>query len=185
MRLLFIRHAIAVPAQASTRDEDRPLTTEGEKSFRQTARMLARVAGKPRAILASPHLRARQTAAIAAQAWGNTRPIVVPALAEGDWPAAPSRPTRATTQLSSSATKTGYPRSPRAFWAAHRAAPSTTVKAAPPSSTPRIWNDVREPCCGSFRRACSAVWDSHASLSIEDRACRAGACIPARHELRL
>ena len=87
MRLLFIRHAIAVPAQASTRDEDRPLTTEGEKSFRQTARMLARVAGKPRAILASPHLRARQTAAIAAQAWGNTRPIVVPALAEGDWPA--------------------------------------------------------------------------------------------------
>jgi phosphohistidine phosphatase len=87
MRLLFIRHAIAVPAQASTRDEDRPLTTEGEKSFRQTARMLARVAGKPRAILTSPHLRARQTAAIAAQAWGKMEPLVVPALADGDWPA--------------------------------------------------------------------------------------------------
>ena len=87
MRLLFIRHAIAVPAQASLRDEDRPLTTEGEKSFCQTARMLARVAGRPRAILTSPHVRAQRTAEIAAQAWGKLRPIVVPGLADGDWPA--------------------------------------------------------------------------------------------------
>jgi phosphohistidine phosphatase len=87
MRLLFIRHAIAVVATAGMRDEDRPLTLEGEQRFRQTARVLARIAAKPRAILTSPHVRAQQTATLAAQAWGDTRPIVVPALAQGDWPA--------------------------------------------------------------------------------------------------
>jgi phosphohistidine phosphatase len=86
MRLLFIRHAIAIATNGSMRDEDRPLTPEGEQRFRQTARMLARVARKPTAILTSPHVRAQQTAAIAAQAWGDMRPIVVPALADGDWP---------------------------------------------------------------------------------------------------
>lgn len=86
MRLLFIRHAIAAPAPRGMRDEDRPLTSAGVDSFRQTARVLARVARKPRAILTSPHLRAQQTADIAAQAWGHMRSIVVPALAEGDWP---------------------------------------------------------------------------------------------------
>ena len=86
MRLLFIRHAIAIPASGGMRDADRPLSPEGEQRFVQTARVLARVAQKPRAILTSPHVRAQQTAAIAAQAWGNRNPIVVPALAEGDWP---------------------------------------------------------------------------------------------------
>jgi phosphohistidine phosphatase len=87
MRLLFIRHAIAVDADTSgLRDHDRPLTAEGEQLFRQTARMLARATDKPRAILTSPLLRARQTADIAAQAFGDMRPTIVPALAEGDWP---------------------------------------------------------------------------------------------------
>jgi phosphohistidine phosphatase len=87
MRLLFIRHAIAVDAdRGDMRDEDRPLTSEGEQLFRQTARMLARVTPKPKAMLTSPLLRARQTADIAAQAWADLRPTVVPALAEGDWP---------------------------------------------------------------------------------------------------
>jgi phosphohistidine phosphatase len=87
VRLLFIRHAIAVAATGGMRDEERSLTPEGEQRFRQTARVLARVAEKPRVILTSPHLRAQQTAALAAQAWGDMRPIVVPALAQGDWPA--------------------------------------------------------------------------------------------------
>jgi phosphohistidine phosphatase len=86
MRLLFIRHAIAVSASGGMRDEDRPLSPEGEQRFDQTARMLARVAQKPNAILTSPHVRAQQTAALVAQAWGDIRPIVAPALAEGDWP---------------------------------------------------------------------------------------------------
>jgi len=85
MRLLFIRHAIAIAASGGMRDEDRPLTAEGEQRFRQTARVVACVAPKPRAILTSPHLRARQTAALAAKAWGGRNPVVVPALAKGDW----------------------------------------------------------------------------------------------------
>jgi phosphohistidine phosphatase len=86
MRLLFIRHAIATPARRGLRDEDRPLTSAGVDSFRQTARVLARVTRKPRAILTSPHVRAQQTADMVAQAWSDMRPIVVPALAEGEWP---------------------------------------------------------------------------------------------------
>ena len=86
MRLLFIRHAIAIPSGGGMPDEDRPLTRAGEQSFRQTARMLARVLGRPRAILTSPLLRAQQTATLAAEVWGDMRPIVVPVLAEGDWP---------------------------------------------------------------------------------------------------
>ena len=87
MRLLIIRHAIAAPATGRLRDENRPLTPEGERSFRDTARLLARVAHKPAAILTSPMLRARQTADIAARAWGNIEPTIAPALAGGDWPA--------------------------------------------------------------------------------------------------
>ncbi len=87
MRLLFIRHAIAIAADTSgVRDEDRPLTAEGEQLFRHTARMLARATDKPRAILTSPLVRARQTADLAAQAFRDVRATVVPALAEGDWP---------------------------------------------------------------------------------------------------
>jgi len=86
MRLLFVRHAIAVPLSGDMRDEDRPLSSDGERRFGQTAKVLARVAPKPTAILTSPHVRARQTAAIAAKAWGKLRPVVVPALADGDWP---------------------------------------------------------------------------------------------------
>ena len=86
MRLLFIRHAIAFPASGGMRDEDRPLSPEGEQLFGQTAHGLARVAQKPRAILTSPHLRAQQTAAIVARAWGDMSSVVVPALAEGNWP---------------------------------------------------------------------------------------------------
>jgi phosphohistidine phosphatase len=86
MRLLFIRHAIAVPAPRGMRDEERPLSSDGEKLFGQTARMLARAVRPPAAILTSPHVRARHTAAIVAHAWGDGSPIVVPALVDGDWP---------------------------------------------------------------------------------------------------
>jgi phosphohistidine phosphatase len=86
MRLLLIRHAIAIPAPRGMRDEDRPLSAEGQQRFGQTAQMLARVARPPAAILTSPHLRAQQTAALVAHAWGDMRPIVVPALADGNWP---------------------------------------------------------------------------------------------------
>jgi phosphohistidine phosphatase len=70
MRLIIIRHAIAVPhGTPGVADEDRPLTPEGEARFREAARGLARVFERPDALLTSPWLRARQTAAIAAAAW--------------------------------------------------------------------------------------------------------------------
>lgn len=84
MRLLLIRHGIAAPLAAPrARDEDRPLTAQGERRFRHVAEGLARLSLPPRAILSSPLLRARQTAELAAQAWGRPRPQVVPALALG------------------------------------------------------------------------------------------------------
>jgi phosphohistidine phosphatase len=82
--LLIIRHAIAVPrGTPGIPDEARPLTPEGEKRFRQAARGLARVAGRPDALLTSPWLRALRTAEIAGEAWGRIRPKKTEALAAG------------------------------------------------------------------------------------------------------
>lgn len=86
MRLLVVRHAIAVPrGTPGIRDEERPLTPEGESRFREAAKGLARVVDRPDAILTSPWLRARQTAAIAAAAWGRIQPTEEPALAGGSF----------------------------------------------------------------------------------------------------
>jgi phosphohistidine phosphatase len=86
MRLLLIRHGIAAPLGGKlARDQDRPLTVQGSRRFRQVAAALVRMVPRPRAILSSPLLRARQTADLAAQAWGNLRPEIVPALATGNY----------------------------------------------------------------------------------------------------
>jgi phosphohistidine phosphatase len=85
MRLLFVRHAIASPLGGRvTRDENRPLTEQGRRRFQRVAAGLVRLGPHPRAILASPLLRARQTAEILARAWGDQRPEITPALAQGD-----------------------------------------------------------------------------------------------------
>jgi phosphohistidine phosphatase len=84
MRLLVVRHAIAVPhGTAGVSDGERPLTPEGELRFREAAQGLARILDRPQALLTSPWLRARQTAAIAAAAWGGPDPKPTPALASG------------------------------------------------------------------------------------------------------
>jgi phosphohistidine phosphatase len=86
MRLLLVRHGIAAPLGGEVaRDEDRPLTAQGERRLRQVAGALVRLAARPRAILTSPLLRARQTAEILAQGWGHLRPEIAPALAAGDF----------------------------------------------------------------------------------------------------
>lgn len=83
MRVLVIRHAHAVPQGAGgVTDAQRPLTPEGERRFREAARGLARLV-MPDALLTSPLLRARQTAAIAAAAWGALEATPEPALASG------------------------------------------------------------------------------------------------------
>ena len=48
MQLLIIRHAIAVPrGTPGVPDQDRPLTPEGEKKFREAARGLAKLVERP------------------------------------------------------------------------------------------------------------------------------------------
>jgi phosphohistidine phosphatase len=88
MKLVIVRHATAVPhGTPGVHDNDRPLTPEGELKFREAAEGLARVVDRPDALLTSPWLRARQTAAIAAAAWGGPEPKETDALASGSFDA--------------------------------------------------------------------------------------------------
>src|SRR5438876_10642854 len=84
MRLLIVRHAEAVPANArGVSDRDRPLTANGERAFRAAARGLARLVPAPDLLLASPLRRAQQTAALLAAAWGGIAVTPEAALASG------------------------------------------------------------------------------------------------------
>ena len=72
MRLLMIRHAIAVPrGTPDIPDDERPLTKRGRRRFRSAARGLARLVRRPDVLLTSPLPRARETAEIAAREWGK------------------------------------------------------------------------------------------------------------------
>ncbi len=83
MKLLIVRHAIAVPAGTSRMaDGDRPLTVKGRKRFKKVARGLADIVPTPDLLLTSPLLRARETAEIAGKAWG-VKPSPEPLLAGG------------------------------------------------------------------------------------------------------
>ncbi|MGE0452389.1 MAG: histidine phosphatase family protein [Vicinamibacteria bacterium] len=88
MKLLLVRHASAVEAGTpGIADEARPLTPEGIRRFEEAARGLARVCPAPDVLLTSPLLRARQTAEIAAAAWGGPPVRLEPSLASGDFDA--------------------------------------------------------------------------------------------------
>src|SRR5574341_104412 len=87
MRLLVIRHAIAVPrGTPGIADDDRPLTPRGRRRFQKAARGLARIAARPDVLLTSPLLRARSTAELAAKAWGRIKPTLEPTLAGDSLP---------------------------------------------------------------------------------------------------
>jgi phosphohistidine phosphatase len=87
MELLIVRHGIAVePGMPGMKDEERPLTEEGMQKFKEVARGLAELLPRPDVLLTSPLVRARQTAEIAAAAWGKLRPMVEPRLAAGARP---------------------------------------------------------------------------------------------------
>jgi phosphohistidine phosphatase len=82
MRLLLIRHAVAVPrGTPGIPDDERPLTPEGAKKFRAAAKGLATLVDPPDALLTSPLPRASRTAEIAAEAWGGVSVKMEPALA--------------------------------------------------------------------------------------------------------
>jgi phosphohistidine phosphatase len=87
MRLLLVRHGIAADlGKDVARDEDRPLTSAGERRLRQVAAGLVKLLPRPRALLTSPLLRARQTADVLAHAWGKLQPEIIGALATGKEP---------------------------------------------------------------------------------------------------
>lgn len=84
MRLLIVRHGAAADrGTPGLADDDRPLTPEGEKKFKEVARGLAKACARPEAILSSPLPRAWRTAEIAAAAFGRLAPVEEPALLGG------------------------------------------------------------------------------------------------------
>jgi phosphohistidine phosphatase len=85
MKVLLVRHAPAVRrGTEGMRDHDRPLTRRGRRRFRSAARGLARIVGRPDVLLTSPLTRARETADLAARAFGRVTPRIEPALGEDD-----------------------------------------------------------------------------------------------------
>ena len=71
MKLYFLRHGIADwPDWDPARDHERPLTNEGIKKLKATAKTLAALNLQFDAVLSSPYTRAWQTADIVANALG-------------------------------------------------------------------------------------------------------------------
>ncbi len=72
MKLMLLRHGIAEDAHESPDGSDaaRRLTPEGVKRTREVVSALAKGIDKPDIILSSPRVRARQTADLAAEAFG-------------------------------------------------------------------------------------------------------------------
>src|SRR5688572_32669777 len=86
MQVIIIRHAIAVPrGTPDIPDDERPLTRRGERRFIDAARGLARLEKRPDVLLTSPLPRAKQTADIAAGAWGKLKPKKTDVLAGGSF----------------------------------------------------------------------------------------------------
>ena len=90
MELLILRHAIAFPRDAKRWPDDgaRPLTAEGAKRARRAATGLKRVAQRPTLVLTSSLVRARDTAAIFAQAARWPEAVACEALSPGEPPEA-------------------------------------------------------------------------------------------------
>jgi phosphohistidine phosphatase len=80
--LLVVRHGPAEPAGAGG-DAARKLTSEGRARMKGAATALARIVPKPQAIWSSPLVRARETAAILADAFAVEAPRATALLAPG------------------------------------------------------------------------------------------------------
>ncbi len=84
MRLVIIRHAIAVPRETpGIVEEERPLSPDGERKFLKAARGLALLVEAPDLVLTSPLPRASRTAEIAAATWGGVQVRTEPVLVDG------------------------------------------------------------------------------------------------------
>ena len=84
MELLVLRHAEALPvSKKHPTDEERPLSADGERVAEEVGRRAAESGIVPDRILASPLLRARQTADRFAKSAGAGAPTLEPRLAPG------------------------------------------------------------------------------------------------------
>ncbi len=77
MKLYLMRHGAAEDAASSFHDFDRALTSKGRKRTRDVARALHRAGESPHLILASPLVRALQSAEIAAAVIDPEEPVGV------------------------------------------------------------------------------------------------------------
>jgi len=86
MLVFLVRHAIAHERNRIRWPNDalRPLTTPGIRKFQKAAYGIARCLPKRVALLTSPYVRARETAAILAEALGSRKPIECSELASGE-----------------------------------------------------------------------------------------------------
>ena len=84
MRLLIIRHADAGPHDPARYHDDtrRPMTAKGRKQHRKVAKRLAKRGLVPELLLASPWLRAWETAEVISAETGCPAPVACEALAE-------------------------------------------------------------------------------------------------------
>jgi len=85
--LYVIRHGIAEDAAPGMPDEARRLTAEGKTRMRGAARGMRALRLDIDVLLTSPLVRARETAEIIAEVYGNIAPRELPALASGVAPA--------------------------------------------------------------------------------------------------
>ena len=71
MQVFLVRHAIAYERSRVRWPNDalRPLTPAGKEKFRKAARGLSKWLPEHAALLTSPYVRARETAALLAEAW--------------------------------------------------------------------------------------------------------------------
>lgn len=92
MHVVIVRHGPAGDRERFARtgrpDTERPLTDDGRERMVAAARGLHHVLGTLDAILTSPLVRARETAAIVGETFDGTVPVEEPALAPESEPAA-------------------------------------------------------------------------------------------------
>jgi phosphohistidine phosphatase len=77
MKLIIMRHGEAEEAAASRNDFDRALTKKGRKKVRSVGRTLRQELQIPELIIASPLVRALQTAEIVAAELDPNEPVIV------------------------------------------------------------------------------------------------------------
>ena len=88
MLVFLVRHAIAHERNRVRWPNDglRPLTTAGIRKFRKAAYGISRYLPKRAVLLTSPYVRARETAAILAEALESSKPIECGELTAGETP---------------------------------------------------------------------------------------------------